>query len=550
MKPVPASSLYPDAAAPGAIQWACSGDRQVIAEFFAQKGRPFSAELVRTMDGSSCHIYYEPTLPGFRAAAEDLPVSKLFFNVDTLAFFAGRNTPSGDSLDVAGAILEHTSRPLDVVLSLSVVPSEGVFRSSLAKHFRSSAAHTPLHNIRPHASPSRGELAPWMQDFLKAGHRDRQERILVTRRAFEGRADHAQKLDEMLTSFRDPVFEHSKLSWEGGDVQFAYHPKDHGKLVMFYGTSMKQYWGEALTREELEFVLRQEFGADEAVYMDDVTPHVDYLLSLIPESNTALVSTPVCGDVKVARAAVDALIQHYGTAVPAELHRLSTLIPFSAKPLSKVPELQSALGSAITAKRTWRAPRDPAVEGRIVDFVKLHCPGDPAACIAPQRLPQWLEQEPELLRQWVEIGAKVRLTELMNNRMLELISAQMSDCTDLVEKADRAANRVAQLGFRVVRIPWLPAAPDSRRDWAGIAYANAALIDKTLFVPSFGLPAVEKEWFDRLRSDLPTGYKLIPIPARFLVLENGGLHCAIAFERQHVGNAADSTDHTATGTND
>jgi hypothetical protein len=544
MRQAPPSSKYLDAAAPGALQWVCAGDSEQIRAYFARKDRPYSQGLVREFDGSYCHVFYEPSLPGFRAAADDQPVERLYVHVDPLAFYAGRSEAPGDSLDVAAVIASRSPRPLKLTLALAAIPSEEAFRGALRQYFPASGAS---HVFEPHIAPSKGELAPWMQDFLKAGRAGDQERVLVTRRAFEGRADQAEKLDSLLASFPGPLFEHSKLSWEGGDLQFAAVPADPGKLVMFYGTSMKQYWGDTLTQEELEYVLRQEFGADEAVYLEDVTPHVDYLLSILPESRTALVSKPVCGDGRVARAAIDALVHHYGSAAPVELQQLSTLIPNGSAALAAAAEIRVALDRAEAARSTWRAPRDPVAEARILGFVQANCPGNPAACVAPEKLTQLLEQQPDLLKEWVGIGGRIRLTSLMNARMLELVGAQLTGCQDLVEKADRAADRVERLGFHVIRIPWLPAAKESRRDWAGISYANAALIDRTLFVPSFGLDPVEPGWFKQIQSELPAGYQLVPVPARFLMLENGGLHCAIAFGRGASGTRREAAEQSYPG---
>ncbi|MBL8231327.1 MAG: agmatine deiminase family protein [Bryobacterales bacterium] len=539
LHPVPLSAKYPGAAVPGSLQRACSADKQQIGAYFSQKGFPFSSALVREMDGSLCHIAYEPALPGFQAAAEDDAVSSLYFNIDPLPFLAGRTEPVGDSLDIATAILAQSPRRLEVTLALGALPSEQLFREAVRRHFG-----TPPHAIHSHHAPANGEHAPWMQDFLKPGRRGRQEHILVTRRAFEGVADHAARLDSVLDSFRAPVFERSNLSWEGGDLQFARHPKDDNKLVMFYGTSMKQYWGESLTREELEYVLRREFGADEAVYLDDVTPHADYLLSLLPERQTALVAKPVCGDLRVARAALDVLLHHHAGAAPTELQRLDSLLPAHGTMPHPPAELREALENAAAARKHWKAPRNTGVESRVLSFVQANCPGDPAACVAAERLPQLLDQQPALLRDWVDAGGSIRLANLLNQRMLELMESQTSGCADLAAKADLAAAHVARLGFRVIRIPWLPASAENRQEWAGISYANAARIDETLFVPAFGLEPVEKEWFAQLRSELPSGYKLVPVPARFLLLENGGLHCAIAFGRQPAAHEPDHAGPT------
>jgi agmatine/peptidylarginine deiminase len=68
--------------------------------------------------------------------------------------------------------------------------------------------------------------------------------------------------------------------------------------------------------------------------------------------------------------------------------------------------------------------------------------------------------------------------------------------------------------------------------WSGISYANAVLIDDQFFVPEFGLGKVEEEFFDRLRSELPNRYTVIPVYARHMMLFNGGTHCVLAVVRR------------------
>ncbi|MCS7025128.1 MAG: agmatine deiminase family protein [Bryobacteraceae bacterium] len=525
---VPLSEQYRGAVSSGVLRWACAPEKQQIQVYFAQKSLPFWPEIVRQREGSFCHILYEPSLPGFQAAAEDEPVNSIYFNIDALAFFAGRRESIGDSLDVAATILAHSPRALDVILALNALPSEELFRNAVQRLIPASAPH----RIQAHPASLAQAQAPWMQDFLKPGHQRGEPRILVTRRAFEGTSAHAEKLDPVLDSFRPPLFHRSQLSWEGGDLQFVRHPAARDKVVMFYGTSMKTYWAESLTRHELEYILRLEFGADEAVYLGDVTPHVDYLMSLLPNRATALVAKPVCGDLRVARAAVDLLLEHHAPAPPQELQQLSALIPRQGFLAQPPPELDQALAQAFHASREWRPARDPAAEQRIRSFVEEHCPGDPGACLAPQRLPHLLTEHTKLLREWVEIGARIRLAQLLNERMLELVESQTRDCSDLMAKADAAAQQLSRMGFHLVRIPWLPPSARKRLEWAGISYANAARVDETLFVPAFGLEPLEKEWFAQLRHELPEGYRLVAVPARFLLLENGGLHCAMAVVRR------------------
>lgn len=490
-----------------------------IQNALTAQGLPFQPNLVRKDANGYCHIHYEPTVRGFKVAAEDFTVSELFFNVDTLAFLSHRDRVIGDSLNVSQSILRQVGQPLLVTLSLNASYPERFYQDA-AKY---AYGETSKHQFRFQHNPAE-EYDPWIQDYLKFGHANGQPKALLTHRAFEGSREMGRILEPMLDSFRDERFVRSKLSFEGGDLQFGLHPTDRSKLVLFHGTAGKQYFGDSLSNDEYAYVMRLEFGADESVYLGDVTPHVDYTLALLPADNIALVARPECSNPEVARASVGMLRDEYAGAVPpelAELERLLTRFPAKAETLEAI---QAAKG----AHSAWKAQVDPAVRERIGAYVGANCPNNPRACVSAEAIPQLLQNHMKLLEDWVEAGAQVRMKEAMNANLLALIEQQVAGCdTSKISKLDADGQLLKDMGYRVVSVPWI----SGNGSWPGISYVNSALIEHTLFVPQLGLGKVEGDWMQKLGSDLPLSYKIVPVPARFLLLRNGGIHCALAFGR-------------------
>jgi hypothetical protein len=58
------------------------------------------------------------------------------------------------------------------------------------------------------------------------------------------------------------------------------------------------------------------------------------------------------------------------------------------------------------------------------------------------------------------------------------------------------------------------------------------LIDRTLFVPVFGLGAPEQRYLNLLQAKLPEHYRVVPVYSRYSQLYNGGAHCILAFIRE------------------
>jgi hypothetical protein len=67
VSPLGMKSHYPDAVARGAFSLACAGTGAELNTFFRAKGLPFDTRIVRRRKDDQCHLFYEPTVRGFRA---------------------------------------------------------------------------------------------------------------------------------------------------------------------------------------------------------------------------------------------------------------------------------------------------------------------------------------------------------------------------------------------------------------------------------------------------------------------------------------------------
>jgi hypothetical protein len=531
LQPVPSRAGYETATAPGALQVACSAEIPALESFFAARDVPFVARLVKKQGRQSCHVFYEPTTAGFRVTPENFAVKELFFDVETLSFLALRSERFGDALDITKTILEKASRPLDVTIGVALTQDHELYSRALAFHFPKSRHRIRLRNYAVESSN------PWVQDYLKAGHAGGKERILVTRRLFEGRATDGDLFRPMLDQLNEERFVRSKLSWEGGDLQFVADPGDPARTILFYGDSARGYWGDSLSGAEYEYVLRLEFGADDAVDLTKLAPHVDYFVAFLARENIALVSQPVTENYDVIRSALDILIKHYDSAVPAELTALSSL--FSDRQRAFVDELGAVRKLVDRAKKNspdWPKIEDGPLAYELGEYVTSNCSEAPDECLIGSSLGRLLHTNLPLARRWFSEALRSRTHDQLVPRLLSVIESQLPGFRIETQNGiDAAVASLEKLGFRVVRVPRMGGDRALAVPWSGISYANAVLIDKQFFVPEFGLGQPEQKFFDDLRAKLPSGYEVVPVYARHMMLFNGGTHCVLAIVRDVPG---------------
>lgn len=516
---------FSEATAPAAIQYACSDAPDRLESYFTQRGLPFESRLVRRRQRSkSCHILYQPTLPGFRALPDDAPIRRLFGSIDPDGFVAGRK-PVGDSLDVIKQVLRVLPRPIDVTLSVTqdLSPIDGP--RHLKAHF-SGTEHRFV--LRPSAAE---EYHPWAQDYVKAGEVDGAVRILAPRRLFEGRSADGERFQPLLAALAQERFVQSKLSWEGGDLQVVVDPRDPSRRILFYGGAVRRYWGKELSADEFGYVLRLELGADTAVDLSDTGVHADFAVGFLPREHIVMVAEPRRSDLGVARAAAAALNEFFAGRAPPELASLTAALEDSGEDLSAGQGRIRALIASLDEKLPQIAPLVRAeAYRRLETYMAENCPGNIAGCFTGDGKLRLYQTAPELLQTGLNALADADLDAKLPPALLGLIEAQLPGSPDgLAALLDRKADEIAKLGFRVLRAPYLTAAS---RPWAGVSYVNFLVFDHLIFVPSLGLGEAEAAIFAQMQADIGPDYEVAPVSARLGLLHNGGIHCVFGIERE------------------
>lgn len=518
---VPVASDFPDAVAPNALRWACADDLPRLARLFAREGRPLDPSLVRTTGNGLCHIFYEPTIEGFRSDSSQQPVAELLFNVDTLSFLSGRSYRAGDVLDVSKQILSRAPGPLTASIGVEILHREESYERATEAHYRDGAQRPGLRSL-----PG-GRSFPWVQDYVKSGTAAGAKRILVPRRIFEGTPAFGDEFKPLLDSFADPRVVRSKLSWDGGDLQFVARPGRPDRLVMLHGASARPYWGRSLSDGEYSYVLRVEFGADEVIALPDIPGHVDYMTAFLPGVNVALVSEVLTGDQELARAAARILRERFAGSLPEELLALDRLLDLTSAEFEKRKrEVLESLRRVRESGTPWTPLARGDVAERLSRLADLACRHSPGDCLSREARERLLDSDLPLLADWVQAGLEHEDDALLPRVLLTVIESQLPGYRPRsVKTLNALARSLERIGFRVIRVPRIAGDPELKVPWGGISYTNGLVLDRSVFLPQFGFGPAEDRFFEDLRKRLPPGFEVIPVYARRLLLVNGGLHC-------------------------
>jgi len=515
--PVPASSRWAGAVVEGALARACAESAEELAGFFAGEGLPHRGDLLRREAEGVCHVFYRPTVPGFRASPDDLPLREILYDADALLYLATARTNLGESMGAMTEVLSRVTRPLDVGVMIHPVHGDSAYERATARSFGETPHRVVLHE--------RGVQRNfwWVQDYVKPGVRGEAETILVPHRLFEGRPETAATYDPLLERIsRDGRFVRSKLSWEGGDLQFTLDPRDPDRLVLYYGDFVKPYWAESLSDAEFEYVLSLEFGADVAVDLGGLAPHVDYFVAFLPRARTALVSVPRSGDLDLARAVVERLLARLEGDQPRVLVELREAL---SSPNPSPAEIARLVGVARREQGGWSFEVDEAILERTRALVGRVCPGRDD-CFSIEDQARLAEADPDLFEEWIHGVQQARDEPAIVTAHLDLLESQIETIPEELEA--RTREKIAELegmGFQVIQVPAYRVNLRKERDWPGISYVNALVVDQQVFVPRFGLGEAEDGIFRLVQAKLPSGYSLIPVDAQRVLIRNGGLHC-------------------------
>jgi Porphyromonas-type peptidyl-arginine deiminase len=520
--------------APDALTFACFNTGEEAEAYFASRGLPFERALLREIEGNKCHLFYLPTIEGFRADPDNKPITELFFDVQSLRFASKADRLLGDPLDIAKYMLAQINRPLQVRIGVNKLHDEKFYQAAREFHFKDSPHHLALRN-------SHTDADNWPQDYLKSGTCKGERKILLPYRLYEGKPDYGELYKSLLDGFNEQPFVRSKLSWEGGDLQFVLDPKNSQKTILFYGHGGRTYWGRALTPDEYAYVLKLEFGADYLVDLSDLASHVDYFLAFIPKENIALVSEPLRKNYSVACTAAERLLEMIGMKkpVPTELVSLKTLLSgHDHKELGSSPGLRRQLDRTLEEvkqnERAWVTYEDRQLQQRLARYLQFKC-GEDSRCVEklyspPQGQGEILMDDIDLLRDCNDAYLISKSNESLFKTYVAIIKSQFSETSpELQKKINDKIQEIRQLGFRVIRVPQIGA--DGELPWSGISYANNLLVDNLLFLPKFGLGAVEDEIIDGIEKELPKSYRVIPVFSQNSIVYNGGIHCRTGIVR-------------------
>jgi hypothetical protein len=520
--PLEPALQYADAAESGSPSFACSNSPEELAPFFAGHDVPFDSELVRSRGGLTCHVFYEPTVKGFRASRDNEPAEGLYLSIGPYSFLANSEIP-GDSLEIVKEILSRLSRPLDVRLTVSGGFSRSLWESAAVRHFGGLPHRFTFFQSVDSVSH------PWAQDHIKAGHVNGMPRGLIPRRLYESAEADGEVTESLLKSLEAQGFVRSKLSWEGGALQFVADPREPSKTILVAGGNSR-YWGGELNPAEYGYVLRQEFGADEFLDLGAAAPPAEYLVSFLPQDNSVLVSEMVRGKTDVARAAAFQLLETFSaSSPPAVIRRLASILAEWERDLREgSPQLSETIAAAERALEVNAPEDDPELDTLLEAYVAQHCPGSPATCFDQAGEGEVLQTDPELMRRSSSHIAVTLLRSRLRSMLLGIIEQQTERGVWPEEPVlDRAAAQLESWGFHVVRVPYLRGGGQP-----SVSYANALLIDQKLFVPTLGLRRFEERTFSQLRRDLQGRYQVIPVDARTVLTRAGGVHRAFAIFRQ------------------
>ncbi len=519
-------SGFSGAISPNSIQLACSSRQDVLMTHFVSHRLPFDPLIVRRIDNQTCHIHYEPSIHGFRAHSEGHAIRGMFVDIPHMRLLARPGVPLGDSLDIVKAVLAKAPGAIDVSLGVAGSVPRPLINRSLQVHFPNSRHRI---NLRPNPDV---QVNSWSQDFIKSGEVRETTRLLTPRRIFEGDKANGEQFKALLDALASKRTGRSRISWEGGDLMFVRSPRDPQRLLLFYGDAARPYWADNLTEEEYAYVLRVEFGADEAIYFGSVAPHVDYVVSFIPEHQTALLVQPVTGNLELAQAAVKMLSLTFSAPVPTLVRQLESALTGPESLQLNSARIRELLAQARRESLGWAMPVDGAAYERIDAYMKEACPQDALACVGPRQLPSLVANHPDLLADWVQMAAVLRAGQSLPVAMFSVIEDQLPGQTAEKERRLREkAETLERLGFRVIRVPWIGGEMTGSQLWAGVSYANLLLLDHTLFVPVFGFGVPEQKLVEDIEPRLPAGYRVVPILARSALLQNGGVHCVMGLVR-------------------
>jgi hypothetical protein len=269
--------------------------------------------------------------------------------------------------------------------------------------------------------------------------------------------------------------------------------------------------------------------------MSLVGPHADYLVAFLPDEQTVLVAEPVRNDLGLASSAAAELVRIYGDRAPQDLQIMDAMLRQAAGPEPSATALEhvyARLQTLLTSLPAVEAFVATDLKTRLEKHQEKFCPTDPVQCYLSEGKRQMMREDPALMKVVYDAAADVEMEPTVARYFLRIIESQLPNFPDTItDRIEEQVVKIRKLGFKVIRVPFLHS-PEAFDEWPGISYTNSLLFERTLFVPAAGLGKAEEKIFRDMRKKLPEGYELVPVYARFGLINNGGVHCVFGIIRE------------------
>jgi hypothetical protein len=505
---------WPSSAVPGFAKRVCSTEVKKIKDYLVNTSMPFQTDLVTNVGETYCHLYYQPSAPGFRAKADFGSAHSLVINVPPIPLTLGRSRIWGDSFDIFRTL--EKVRP--DIRKIVLVESKQGLRPSANEILLSS------------------EPLDWTQDFLVTGGSPNSSRsTLIPHRIFEGNLEMGERfapfLNEMIQKFPVPSAR-SKISWEGGDLVVLQKPGTQ-ETVLVYGDGVFSYWARDLKREEVEFILKSELGVDHIIDGSSLSSHVDY--SILPiDQDRVLLRTPFTRNIRFTCDLVDVMLEDFERNLKLSPQKLGELKAAICAPNARFGSdilhlIQQAKDEFVQNEQNWIVNKSlDEFKDEMLTKIGEYCDLNDSSCI------QNLIETPDGLSKLTH--SNPRLAEAMLNSMVDgnsnrqrfaayydLLEGQtLTMSVGGIQRLLSVRRKLEEMGYKIINVP----SPYHESGWAGLSYVNSLAVEKDLFLPSIGLRSFESALKSKLESDLGD-FKVHLIPSKIQVLKNGGIHCTV-----------------------
>ncbi len=217
----------------GTVSRACAVGFKNLRAFFDSKGALFVPELVSSHKGLYCHVFYEPTIAGFRVSASQDPVAAMLFDEQSVEAQEWARSLAGASVGTPQLLPIPSTAVADPVWSRAMLGGQVGGRAVLL-----------------HAKSPRVEHA---MDVLPV-------RVAV-----------------------------SRLPWDANDFLIVRDKDDHQRTILLYGDQSRHRWA-GLRDEESAYLFRVEFGVNAAAHLPTGQHLLTELLGSEPTGNVKLSS--------------------------------------------------------------------------------------------------------------------------------------------------------------------------------------------------------------------------------------------------------------------